>query len=359
MTRVTESQHGAPRRRLWRVMRWAVAGFAGLVLILAIGGALWNGLTTLYYRHRYPAPGKMYTVNGFPMHMYCTGSGSPTLVLESGLGDDWTVWAKVQPALSKTTQVCSYDRAGMGWSDDQSKDHDANTIAEQLHALLQAADIHKPIVLMGHSIAGVYLRAYATRHPDDLAGLIFIDASSPHQDKAFIPLMQADLPQPSATLQRWETFFGVARAKGDCSQVVPGLEFERGWIYGNICKVSVIDATNAESDAFDRPSDETLHTGPFTPLPILVLSSDTDKVINEANPGPFKREDVKKVNAIWDGMQEDLKHLSTNGRRIVARGSDHYVEVDRTDLINREVPAFIQQIRTGTPSPDNGTTKIE
>jgi pimeloyl-ACP methyl ester carboxylesterase len=359
MTPVTESQGGAPKRRFWRVIRWIGSGLAVLVLVLAIGGAAWNWLANLYYRHHYPVPGKMYTVNGFPMHMYCTGSGSPTLVLESGLGDDWTVWAKVQPTLSKTTQVCSYDRAGMGWSDEQSKDHDANTLADQLHALLPVVGIHKPIILMGHSIAGIYLRAYVARYPGDVAGLIFVDASSPHQDQLFMPLMSADLPKPHDTLQRWETFFGVTRARGDCSEVVPGLEFERGWIYANNCKVSVVDATIAETNAFDRSSDETQHTGPFGDLPILVFSSDSSVVINETHPGPFKPDAVNKVNAIWEGMQEDLKHLSRNSRRIIAKGSGHYVEVDRADLINREVPVFIQQVRSGTVAPDNGTTKVE
>lgn len=359
MTPVTERQQGTPKRRFWRILRWIGAGLAVAILILAIGGAVWNGVATFYYRSHYPAPGKMYTVNGFPMHMYCTGSGSPTLVLESGLGDDWTVWAKVQPTLSNTTQVCSYDRAGMGWSDEQSKDHDANTLADQLHALLQVAGIQKPIVLMGHSIAGIYIRAYTARYPGDVAGLIFLDASSPHEDKPVTPLLAAGWSVPSFTLQRWETFFGIARARGDCSQVVPGLEFERGWIYANNCKASAVDATIAEAHAFDHSSDETEHTGPFGHLPILVISADASKEISETNPGPFAPSAVKKVQEIWDGMHEDLKHLSTNGRRIIAKGSDHYVEVDRADLINREVPVFIQQVRSGTVSPDNGTTKVE
>jgi len=356
MTLVGESQHRSPKRRLWRILCWTGIGMAACVVILAVGGAVWNALATSYYRHRYPAPGKMYTVNGFPMHMYCTGNGSPTLVLESGLGDDWTVWAKVQPTLSKTTQVCSYDRPGMGWSEEQSKDHDANTLADQLHALLHAAGIHKPIILMGHSVAGIYLRAYTARYPDDVAGLIFVDASSPHQDKRFPPT-KTPLAQ-NFTLQKWETVFGIARARGDCTQVVPGLEFESGWIDGNTCKVSVMDATTAEIDAFDRSSDETGHTGPFGHLPILVFTSDSN-IMDKEELSIWTPENVQKADQIWEGMQEDLKHLSSNGRRIIAKGSGHYVEVDRADLINREVPVFILQVRSGQVPADNGTTKVE
>jgi pimeloyl-ACP methyl ester carboxylesterase len=311
MSPVTESQHGRPKHRWWRIARWIGAGLVALVIVLAAGGALWNWGATLYYRHKYPAPGKMYTINGHPMHMYCTGSGSPALILDSGLGDDWTVWAKVQPTLSKTTQVCSYDRSGLGWTDEMSPDHDANTLADQLHALLKQAGIDQPVILMGHSMAGVYDRSYAARYPNDLAGLIFVDASSPDQDPRFKAILGPD--DFSFTPLQWMNFFGIARVRGQCAQVVPGLEFERGFIYANNCKQSVVNTNAAEFKDIDRSSDETRHSGPFGTLPILVLSEDPIKMAG-SDFGPYTRAQVKKVSDLWNGMQEDLKQLSTNGR---------------------------------------------
>jgi pimeloyl-ACP methyl ester carboxylesterase len=354
------SQQGPRKRRIWRILRWTGIGLVALAVVLAIGGALWNWLATRYYREHYPAPGKMVMVNGHPMHLYCTGSGSPTLILDSGLGDDWTVWSRVQPTLSKTTQVCSYDRAGLGWSDVQSPDHDANTLADQLHALLQQGGIPKPFILMGHSIAGVYDRAYIARYPSDIAGMIFVDASTPDQFKRFPPEIQANLP--SFAWMKWATVFGIARAMGECSQVEPGLEPVRGFVYASNCKVSVVDTGVAEFKDIDRSSDETRHTGPFGNLPILVLSDDPEKMVAGAEAegaGRITPDVAKKFAATWQGMQEDLKHLSTHGRRIIAKGSGHYVELDRADLVNREVPVFIQQVRSGTASPDNGSTKTE
>jgi pimeloyl-ACP methyl ester carboxylesterase len=356
MTPVIKPPQGAPKHRVWKILRWTGIGLVALAVLLAIGGASWNALTTLYYRHHYPAPGKMYTVNGHTMHMYCTGSGSPTLILDSGLGDDWTVWQKVQPTLSKTTRVCSYDRSGLGWSDELSPDHDANTLADQLHALLQVAGIPKPIILMGHSMAGVYDRAYITRYPGDVAGMIFVDASSPDQDKRFPKPPDDD--KPNFTWQRWSNILGMARAQGDCSQIVPGLEFERGFIYANNCRMLVVDTNIAEVNDIDRSSDETRHTGPFGHLPILVLTEDPQKMV-EVLSTAFPRDTAEKVSTAWIAMQEDLKQLSSNDRRIIAKGSSHFIEVDRADLVNREVPAFIQQVRSGQVSPDNGTTKTE
>jgi pimeloyl-ACP methyl ester carboxylesterase len=353
---VTDSKQGKPTRRLWRVARWIGAGLAILIVALAIGGFLWNTLATHYYRSKYPASGKMYVVNGYPMHMYCTGSGSPTLILDSGLGDDWTVWAKVQSALSKTTQVCSYDRSGLGWTDEMSPDHDANTLADQLHALLQQANIQKPVILMGHSMAGVYDRAYAMRYPNDVAALIFVDASTPDMLK-HIP--KEFLTPPNYMLMRWENILGVARAMGECSEITPGLEFERGQIYANNCKASVVDTNIAEMKDMERSFGETRTTDSFGSLPVLVFSEDSDNLAKQDPGPPFTPALMKQAADDWEIQQEGLKHLSSNDRRIIAKGSGHFIQVDRADLVKREVPVFIEQVRSATVSPDNGTTKAE
>jgi pimeloyl-ACP methyl ester carboxylesterase len=100
--------------------------------------------------------------------------------------------------------------------------------------------------------------------------------------------------------------------------------------------------------------DETVNTGPFGDMPILIFSQDP------ANPTKLLAPELsKQLSTIWNGMQEDLKKLSTNSRRIIAKGSTHYVQVDRSELVNREVAKFLEQVRTGTPSPENGTTTTQ
>src|SRR4051812_5599205 len=107
---------------------------------------------------------------------YCIGNGSPTVVLDSGLGNDWLIWQKVQPAIAETNRVCSYDRAGIGWSATRPASRGALTIAKQLHALLRVADVHGPLLLVGHSAGGVYVRAFAGLFPAEVVGLVFVDA---------------------------------------------------------------------------------------------------------------------------------------------------------------------------------------
>ena len=153
-----------------------------LVLFFAVvitGSTGYNTIARLWFHAHHPTSGQTYTVDGRKMFMECTGSGSPTIVLDAGLGNDSTIWANVQPALAKTTRVCAYDRAGFGLSQARPAPRDADHIAAELHGLLIQANIARPIVLMGHSIAGIYMRDYAARYPEDLAGLVFVDSSTP------------------------------------------------------------------------------------------------------------------------------------------------------------------------------------
>jgi pimeloyl-ACP methyl ester carboxylesterase len=347
--------NGKRPHRWRRILGGIAVGLIVLVLLLGVAGFTWNELATRHYRNANPVPGTYYTVDGHQMHMYCTGTGSPTLVLDSGLGDDWTVWLKVQPELSKVTQVCSYDRSGLGSSEELPGGHDANTLADELHALVGQAGIKKPFVLAGHSIAGVYIRAYATKYPTDLAGLIFIDGSSPDQFKR-LPKEVTD-QTPNLFEMSWMVRLGIARATGQCTEVVPGLEAWSGWIFANTCNPTAVDAGIEEYKDIAQSMDETRHTGPFGHLPILIFSQDPNG--SPTDPSTLSPAATTQMRTAWNQMQEELKLLSSDSHRIIAKGSGHYIEVDRADLINREVPVFIEQIRNGTQSPDIGATKTE
>ncbi len=280
------------------------------------------------------------------MHLYCTGTGSPTLVLESGHGDDFTVWGMVQPALSRVTRTCSYDRAGFGWSADQPGVRDAVHIADQLHALLTAAGIATPIVLEGHSAGGLYARAYASKFPEDVAGLVLVDATSP--TPAPQPPFSIALDQHSDAefaFVKASVLLGAARLMGQCDAVPPGLEAYAGWIRASACHYPQLDAYVRESEALGESLKQAAATGPFGDLPILVLSQDP----KQAMPGLLQHR-VSQKDWIWfttahDKDQATFLGLSTRGRRVVATGSGHYVQYDRPDVLVAETTTFIEQLR--------------
>jgi pimeloyl-ACP methyl ester carboxylesterase len=144
-------------------------------------GALGQQITSLQVRDEHPAPGRTYTVGDHRLHIDCRGTGGPTVVLFNGMGELSASWARITDQVSDTTRVCAYDRAGQGWSDDVDEPQDGVTAAADLHALLAAAGEHGPYVLVGHSTGGPYALTYAAQYPEDVAGMVLLDSSSPRQ----------------------------------------------------------------------------------------------------------------------------------------------------------------------------------
>ncbi|MGA7156371.1 MAG: alpha/beta hydrolase [Acidobacteriaceae bacterium] len=328
-----------------------------ILCLLVVGlGAAYNALSLHYYRHVAGIPGHIYDVDGHAMHLYCTGAGSPTVVLSSGLGDDFTAWATVQPVLSRQTRVCSYDRAGFGWSQSRLGTEDADAITSRLHELLQVAGVQRPFILAGHSISGIYLRDYAAHYPTDLAGLVFIDGSTPLQDDR-IPEGLRKIEQDQRRKMPWQKLLmsvGWYRIHGQCTTIPPGFAAYSKWIKADSCVPSQMDATENELDAVQASGEETLHAGPFGNLPILILSHDPT-VLPPNWPAPLARAN----NVVWNQMQEEAKGLSTQSIRVIAKGSDHYIQNDRPDLVNRELADFVTMIRNHQTFPDNHSTVEE
>jgi pimeloyl-ACP methyl ester carboxylesterase len=348
------SQYAKWRKIAERIVLSAVI----LVTIAVCLSTAFNAFVSNYYWANTRVPGSTYSIDGHKMHLYCTGSGSPTIVLDAGLGNDWLIWSKVQPELSKTTRVCSYDRAGFGWSESQPAPRDANTIADELHKLLSQGGITDPIILMGHSIAGVYIRAYATRYPQALSGLIFVDGTTPLQEEHGVFKAAAEkAPSPAVgfALMRAAFIVGVPRLIGQC-KVISGFDAQLGKMLAeDLCRPRV-GAMALEVKSIKQSGEETVNSGPFGRLPILIFSQDPEHPL----PPQLSPVTAKQLTAEWNQLQENLKRLSTRSVRIIAKGSSHYVQLDRADLINKEVPVFVEQIRgKREPRTDFGLTVTE
>jgi pimeloyl-ACP methyl ester carboxylesterase len=335
----------------WRKASEGIALFLLALVAMVIAASSGFNAAALYSFGHSP-PGQMFLVDGHAMRIDCSGSGSPPIILDAGLGNDGLIWGRVQPALAKTTRVCSYDRAGFGWSDALPPPRDADHIATELHGLLAAAHITAPVILMGHSIAGIYIRDYASRYPENVAGLIFVDASTPLQNRNAAFKAHPD-PGPSrfgALLKKAASAAGIPRLLGECSRTFPGFDAQAARLQAEDQCHDRSAAVAGELRSFDRSGEETVHTGPYGTLPILIFSQDPTHTAAQGEPAEVVEE--------WNQMQEDLKLLSTRSRRIIAKGSSHYIQGDRPDLIGREVPIFIEQIRGTTPEPrDYGSTQ--
>jgi pimeloyl-ACP methyl ester carboxylesterase len=338
-----------------------IAAFSLLTILFvfacaAMLGAAYNALSLRHYRSMAGVPGKLFDVDGYTMHLFCSGHGDPAIILDAGLGDDSLIWARVQPQLSEHTTVCSYDRAGFGSSAPRPGPRDANSIAEQLHDLLRIARLSPPYIYVGHSIAGIYARAYANRYTAELAGLVLVDGATPLQDDR-IPKALVAIQDKQRSRMPWERIWmslGWYRIRGECTRIMPGFERYAAWIKADACVPSQITAVEGELDSERLSGDETVHAGPFDSLPVLIVSRDP-AVLPSNWPA-----DVAKANAIvWNSMQEEAKSLSPYSKRIIARHSDHHIQIDRPELLNTAVTQFLADIRNHDLSHLDGSTSYE
>jgi pimeloyl-ACP methyl ester carboxylesterase len=161
-----------------RSRRWLLYPVLGLLAVASVGG----GYQTLGARadaKAYPMPGQLIDVGGHRLHLSCTGSGSPTIVLEPGGGEMSSNLGWIAPAVARNIRVCVYDRAGRGWSEPADTPQDGRQIATDLHTLLQSGHVPGPYVLAGHSFGGLYVLTYAARYPNEVAGMVLVDSTNP------------------------------------------------------------------------------------------------------------------------------------------------------------------------------------
>jgi len=316
------------------VFRRIVLLLFAFLLLLAVAGFLYENISEARDRRFNPMEGRLVDVGGRKIHIDCTGEGSPTVILDSGLGDSYLSWRKVQPEIDKFTRVCSYDRAGLGYSDPGSQPRTSKVIAEELHALLQAASVSPPYVIVGHSMGGYDVRVYASLYRNEIVGMVLVDASHSDQENRFPP----ELKNMEGSWHREAQFIastmpiGIPRLLGLCDNDAVTRAADCNW--------HSTREQLAEMSAFPESAAETAQTGSLSDMPLAVLSHDPDKPSGDLPPDL-----AKPTNEAWEKMQEELAHLSTRGTQTVAKNSSHYIQIDRPDVVIDAVRNVVEQAR--------------
>jgi pimeloyl-ACP methyl ester carboxylesterase len=184
--------------------------------VFLLAGATYQGVATAVERREFPAPGHMIDVGGHQLHIHCTGDGAPVVILEAPGMSPSAAWGWVQLTVTRVTRVCSYDRAGLGWSEANVEPFDPSRVPVELHALLMGAKVRGPYVLAGQALGAAFVRLYAKRYPGDVAGLVLVEPgragdAAPRADPRFL------------TLSPWLARAGVLRATRMLSRAAVGL----------------------------------------------------------------------------------------------------------------------------------------
>jgi pimeloyl-ACP methyl ester carboxylesterase len=300
----------AHRRTPRRARRWLVYPLLAGLGLSAIGGG-YETVRESIDAAAYPMPGQLIDVGGHRLHLSCTGSGSPTVVLEPGHGEVSSAMALITSSVAQDSRVCVYDRAGKGWSDPVDGPQDAVQIATGLHTLLDRADIPGPYVLAGHSFGGLYVLTFAAQYPDEVAGLVLLDSTAPVAGPAPAAIEPDDSGSRISMLVAATANLGVAHLIPDSYDSLPPRS--RGEARA---RVSTAHAVQSYIDEFRAAGASARHAArlvDFGSKPLIVLTA------LRGNP------------ETWLAAQDKLATLSTNSRHRVEADATHAaLYLDRT-----------------------------
>ena len=302
-----------------------------------------------------PAPiGKLVDVGGHHLHLYAAGEGSPTVVFEAG-GASWSLdWNLVQTEVAKFTCACSYDRAGFGWSDPGPKPRTSEQIVKELHSLLTNAGVKKPYVLVGASFGGHTVRLYAQHFPNEVAGLVLLDARHESINARMPPAWQQlertgkGMYQVLLLASRLGALALLGKVMGDkaAPPIVQKLPPEIRPIYFAVGFQPKYFESNLDELAAGTESDKQLSaTGSFGSLPLTV--------IRHGIPNLFARmpaEQAKQAEQVWQELQAELTQLSSNSRMLVAEKSGHGIQIDQPSLVVDAIRQIVEKTRGALPS---------
>lgn len=300
------------------------------------------------------APGRLVDVGGRSLHVHCVGEGSPTVVLETGLGDGSINFRSLQGRVAPFTRACAYDRAGYGWSDPADGPRDLNAVVADLEAALAAAGEPGPYVLAGHSLGGLYALGFARANPGDVVGVVLIDSSHPRQlrDLAEVPeLLEAqdlEIEGMAAVVSLAES--GALPPSLVRPNAPPVLSAQLQDVWAQLfVQPAQLRAAVAEYAAIEATLDQAAGALDVGDVPVTVLSRGVG--VEAQLPAEalaalgLTPEVLGRSEEIWGALQQDLTSVSTASKRVVAERSPHYVYFEQPALVVAAIRELVTRAR--------------
>ena len=342
-----------------RVRRWLkriLLGLLALLVLLVVVGSIYEALGRKNAEAKYPPPGQLVDVGGRKMHIDCRGTGSPTVILESGLGTGGTTdWALVHDEIAGFTRTCAYDRAGIMWSDPKDTPQDAAAVTGDLHALLKGAGIDDRLVLVGHSIGGPYTRTYVGKYGDQVAGLVMVDPSHPDQVARLGKVSGIDAhPKRASTLMHvakalsWTGIVRFAIARSDPPKLRTAAETRKlgeALAMAAAYSSSSITGATSELDGFDQTMDDARAVHSFGNRPLIVLTAMAPFTPAQLKGLGLKAEQGDRFKQEWKTLHAEQTTFSTRGRQQLVPDATHYIQVDRPEVVIAAVREVVGEVR--------------
>lgn len=336
------------------ILFWVLAAATGLVALAVVAGVVYQALGTRADRRRHPPLGRRVSVGSHRLHLFTAGEGAPAVVLDNGLPATALGWCYVQPHVAAFTATASYDRAGLGWSDPApAGPRTAGRIADELRALLRAAGLPPPYVLVGHSFSGFTARLYAARWPAEVAGMVLVDPIHPSEWLPEKPAQQRQLAAGARMARR----AGMVAALG-------GMRFYFWLLARRAVAPRAPGDWIASIAKLPRELLPLLRAFWSQPKPYLALAAGLEGLVESAREvereaGPLGDIPLVVLSAGNSNGQrlaahEQLARLSRRGTHLVVHTAGHWMQLDEPEVVVaaiREVVAQARQRRT-VPAPN-------
>ncbi len=334
------------------MMKTIIKLMSGLFFLGAIAGAIYQYYGTQLDEKKYQPVGKMIDIGGYKLHMIDSHIGDVTVVIDSGAGGKTLDWCLVQPEIAKFARVITYDRAGYTWSDASPLARTSDNIVQELHTMLQNAQVPAPYVLVGHSFGGLNMRLFANKYPDEVAGVILVDAA--HEDLfERLPQLRSNKLMLYAVLAA--NYCGIFR-------IMSHFASTQRRMYEAIAKYPVflqrmytpltlttkfVNAMTQESLHLEKSCNQLkLENNLLGDKPLTVISSGKQLTYEQVD-GYMLPAQVDAYNYAWAELQADLVTKSTQGKQIIAKNSGHVISTDQPQIIVDAVREMIKELKIG------------
>ncbi|MBL8063586.1 MAG: alpha/beta hydrolase [Anaerolineales bacterium] len=299
-------------------------------------------------KKKYPPIGQMIDIGGYRLHMHIEGEGTPTVVLDSGAGGIGIAWELVRPAIAKVARVVVYDRAGLGWSDPSPKPRRADVMAEELHTLLQNANVEAPFILVGHSLGGVVARQFAAKYPNEVVGLVMVDSAHEQQVKHFPEALvkMVNSMKGMMGVMKLMSKLNIFALKPELIQIGDNGKLSKGLV-ANMQGVMASSNSHAEAMIAETESVFAAETQPVSTLGNLPLTVIRHGQLDENAVPPSLGQQVRDdYEAAWQKLQMEIISLSTQGRLIVAERSGHNIMFDQPEIVIESILEMVGKIQS-------------
>lgn len=330
-------------------LRRIALSVAALLLAVVVAAVSYEWLGRRSAARDFPPTGALVDIGGRRIHLDCRGTGSPTVVLVSGLDINGALaWSAVHDSIATTARTCAYSRAGIMWSDPSPDPVTGKGVADDLHAALTTAGEHPPFVMVGHSLGGPYIMTYTKYYGDEVAGLVMVDASHPDQLQRMAAVAPA-AANPEAVLGPIKiasalSWAGVARLATSRTPRMPNQSegaaravsaYATHSLPGALKEMIALSAVFNEAGTLRQLGDR-----PLFVLTAMKPMTDAERATLELTP-----EKGREFKALWKAMHEEEASWSARSQHRVLDDAGHYIQYDRPDVVIAAVRSVVDSVR--------------